>query len=109
MGRKSNFSSFHQQNFPKPEVGKSSYKNYEIIEVKEIQHPALMEYLRTRKVETQTEFLKRNSLSNERQNYFGIGLKTILAVMKFAINIQKFVLGKKDVSTIKMIRKFENI
>ena len=54
---KQNFSSFHQQNFPNQKL-ENLHKNYEIIEVKEIQHPALMEYLRTRKVENQTEFLK---------------------------------------------------
>ena len=95
-----NFSSFHQQNFPNQKL-ENLHKNYEIIEVKEIQHPALMEYLRTRKVETQTEFLKEIHYQMNDKNYFGIGFKNNSGGYEIRNKYSKICLGKKDVSTIK--------
>ena len=95
-----NFSSFHQQNFPNQKL-ENLHKNYEIIEVKEIQHPALMEYLRTRKVETQTEFLKEIHYQMNDKNYFGIGFKNDSGGYEIRNKYSKICLGKKDVSTIK--------
>ena len=97
---KQNFSSFHQQNFPNQKL-ENLHKNYEIIEVKEIQHPALMEYLRTRKVETQTEFLKEIHYQMNDKNYFGIGFKNDSGGYEIRNKYSKICLGKKDVSTIK--------
>ena len=94
------FSSFHQQNFPNQKL-ENLHKNYEIIEVKEIQHPALMEYLRTRKVETQTEFLKEIHYQMNDKNYFGIGFKNNSGGYEIRNKYSKICLGKKDVSTIK--------
>ena len=95
-----NFSSFHQQNFPNQKL-ENLHKNYEIIEVKEIQHPALMEYLRTRKVENQTEFLKEIHYQMNDKNYFGIGFKNNSGGYEIRNKYSKICLGKKDVSTIK--------
>ena len=97
---KQNFSSFDQQNFPNQKL-ENLHKNYEIIEVKEIQHPALMEYLRTRKVETQTEFLKEIHYQMNDKNYFGIGFKNDSGGYEIRNKYSKICLGKKDVSTIK--------
>ena len=94
------FSSFHQQNFPNQKL-ENLHKNYEIIEVKEIQHPALMEYLRTRKVENQTEFLKEIHYQMNDKNYFGIGFKNDSGGYEIRNKYSKICLGKKDVSTIK--------
>ena len=74
--------------------------NY-IIEVKEIRHPALMEYLKTRKVENQTEFLKEIQYQMNDKNYFGIGFKNDSAGYEIRNKYSKICLGKKDVSTIK--------
>ena len=95
-----NFSSFHQQNFPNQKL-ENLHKNYEIIEVKEIQHPALMEYLRTRKVENQTAFLKEIHYQMNDKNYFGIGFKNNSGGYEIRNKYSKICLGKKDVSTIK--------
>ena len=94
------FSSFHQQNFPNQKL-ENLHKNYEIIEVKEIQHPALMEYLRTRKVENQTAFLKEIHYQMNDKNYFGIGFKNNSGGYEIRNKYSKICLGKKDVSTIK--------
>ena len=94
------FSSFHQQNFPNQKL-ENLHKNYEIIEVKEIQHPALMEYLRTRKVENQTEFLKEIHYQMNDKNYFGIGFKNNSGGYEIRNKFAKICLGKKDITTIK--------
>ena len=97
---KQHFSSFQNQNFPNQKL-ENLHKNYEIIEVKEIQHPALLEYLRTRKVENQTEFLKEIQYQMNDKNYFGIGFKNDSAGYEIRNKYSKICLGKKDVSTIK--------
>ncbi len=53
MGRKSELSSFQKQNIPNRKFENQS-KNYEILDVNEIRHPALLEYLSERKVKDQT-------------------------------------------------------
>ena len=95
-----NFSSFQNQNFPNQKL-ENLHKNYEIIEVKEIRHPALMEYLKTRKVENQTEFLKEIQYQMNDKNYFGIGFKNDSGGYEIRNKYSKICLGKKDVSTIK--------
>jgi DNA primase len=48
MGRKQNFSSFQHQSNSNPKQ-EALANNYTIIEIKDIQHPALLEYLKTEK------------------------------------------------------------
>ncbi|MEZ7528171.1 toprim domain-containing protein [Cloacibacterium normanense] len=95
-----NFSSFHKQNFHNQKL-ENLLKNYEIIEVKEIQHPALLEYLKTRKVENQTAFLKEIHYQMNDKNYFGIGFKNDSGGYEIRNKYSKICLGKKDISTIK--------
>ncbi|OCK52237.1 hypothetical protein BA768_12860 [Chryseobacterium sp. CBo1] len=95
-----NFSSFHQQNISNSKLENLS-KNYEMINVKEIQHPALLEYLKERKVEKQTEFLKEIHYRMNDKNYFGIGFKNDSGGYEIRNKYSKICLGKKDISTIK--------
>ncbi|WP_439479876.1 toprim domain-containing protein [Chryseobacterium aquaticum] len=95
-----NFSSFHQQNISNSKLENLS-KTYEIINVKEIQHPALLEYLKERKVEKQTEFLKEIHYRMNDKNYFGIGFKNDSGGYEIRNKYSKICLGKKDISTIK--------
>jgi DNA primase len=97
---KQNFSSFQNQNFPNQKL-ENLPKNYEILDVKEIQHPALLEYLKSRKVESQTEFLKEIHYRMNDKNYFGIGFKNDSDGYEIRNKYLKICLGKKDVSTIK--------
>ena len=48
MGRKQNFSSFQHQSNSNPKQ-ETLTNNYTIVEVKDIQHPALLEYLKAEK------------------------------------------------------------
>ena len=72
---KQNFSSFQNQRVVPNLKLRNLPKNYQITEVKEIQHPALVEYLQKRKVENQIEFLKEIHYQMNDKNYFGIGFK----------------------------------
>ncbi len=95
-----NFSSSHQQNFSNLIQEKNS-KNYEIIKIENVQHPALLEYLKERKVENQTEFLKEIHYRMNDKNYFGIGFKNDSGGYEIRNKYSKICLGKKDISTIK--------
>ncbi|MEA1848169.1 toprim domain-containing protein [Chryseobacterium sp. MHB01] len=95
-----NFSSFQKQNVPYQKF-ENLPKTYEIIEIKNVQHPALLEYLRERKVQNQTEFLKQIHYQNNNKNYFGIGFKNDSGGYEIRNKYSKICLGKKDISTIK--------
>jgi DNA primase len=94
------FSSFQNQNVPNKKL-ENLTKTYEIIEIKEIQHPALLEYLKSRKVENQIEFLKEIHYRMNDKNYFGIGFKNDSDGYEIRNKYSKICLGKKDISTIK--------
>ncbi|PQA92675.1 hypothetical protein B0A69_14530 [Chryseobacterium shigense] len=95
-----NFSSFHQQNISDRKV-ENLPANYEIIEIKNVQHPALLEYLNERKVDSQIEFLKEIHYRMNDNYYFGIGFKNDSGGYEIRNKYSKICLGKKDVSTIK--------
>lgn len=97
---KQNFSSFNQQNISNQKV-ENLPATYEIIEIKKVQHPALLEYLRERKVGNQTQFLHEIHYRMKDKNYFGIGFKNDSGGYEIRNKYSKICLGKKDVSTIK--------
>jgi len=95
-----NFSSFQKQNISNHKEENFS-KNYEIVDIKNIQHPALLEYLKERKVENQTQILKEVHYQINDKNYFGIGFKNDSGGYEIRNKYSKICLGKKDISTIK--------
>jgi len=95
-----NFSSFERQNIPYNK-SETPAKNYEIIDVINIQHPALLEYLIDRKVEIQIEFLKEVHYRMNDKNYFGIGFENDSGGYEIRNKYSKICLGKKDISTKK--------
>ena len=95
-----NFSSFHQQNISNQKL-ENLPKTYEIIDVKKIQHPALLEYFKSRKVENQIDFLDEIHYRMNDKNYFGIGFKNDSGGYEIRNKYSKICLGKKDISTIK--------
>ena len=92
--------SFQRQNIPYNK-SETPAKNYEIIDVRNIQHPALLEYLRERKVGNQTQFLHEIQYRMNNKNYFGIGFKNDSGGYEIRNKYSKICLGKKDISTIK--------
>lgn len=97
---KQNFSSFHRQNISNQNL-KNLHKTYELFEVKEVQHPALLEYLESRKVGNQTKFLNEIHYRINDKNNFGIGFKNDFGGYEIRNKYSKICLGKKDISTIK--------
>ncbi|WP_102981507.1 toprim domain-containing protein [Chryseobacterium scophthalmum] len=97
---KQNFSSFQKQNISNQKV-ENIPKTYDIIDVKEIQHPALLEYLSDRKVGNQSQFLHEIHYRINNKNNFGIGFKNDSGGYEIRNKYSKICLGKKDVSTIK--------
>ena len=95
-----NFSSFQNQNIP-DQNSQNPSKSYNILDVNGIQHPALLEYLRERKVGTQTQFLYEIHYRMKDKNYFGIGFKNDSGGYEIRNKYSKICLGKKDISTIK--------
>ena len=97
---KQSFSSFHQHNISNQKL-ENLPANYEIIEIKNIQHPALLEYLRERKIGNQTQFLHEIRYRMNDKNYFGIGFENDSGGYEIRNKYSKICLGKKGVSTIK--------
>jgi hypothetical protein len=97
---KQNFSSFQNQNVSNQKL-ENLPKNYEIIEIKNVRHPALLEYLNDRKVENQTQFLNEIHYRINDKNYFGIGFKNDSGGYEIRNKYSKICLGKKYISTIK--------
>lgn len=75
-------------------------KNYQILDVKEIQHPALIQYLKLRKVFEQRNLVKEASYKLNGKKYFGIGFFNNSGGLEIRNKYSKICLGKKDVTLI---------
>ena len=75
--------------------------NYRILDINEVENHSLIQYLKTRKVENQTEFLKEIHYQMNDKNYFGIGFKNDSDGYEIRNKYAKICLGKKDITTIK--------
>lgn len=67
----------------------------------EIQHPALIQYLKYRKVFEQRHFVKEVEYELNRKKYFGIGFLNDSGGIEIRNKYSKICLGKKDVTLIK--------
>ena len=76
-------------------------KGYEIIDVEEIQHPALLDYLKSRNVEDQKKWVEEIHYRMNDKNYFGIGFKNDSGGYEIRNAYSKICLGKKDITSIK--------
>ena len=76
-------------------------KNYVIRKVGEIQHPALIDYLKSRKVYEQKDLLKEIEYELNGKKYFGIGFFNNSGGIEIRNKYSKICLGKKDVALIK--------
>lgn len=96
-----NFYSFQNHRILANKKLKNLPKNYEITEIKEIQHPALIQYLKIRKVENQKHLVSEIHYQMNDKKYFGIGFKNNSNGYEIRNAYSKICLGKKDISTIK--------
>lgn len=76
-------------------------KGYEIIDVKEIQHPALSDYLQSRNVEDQKKWVEEIHYRMNDKNYFGIGFKNDFGGYEIRNAYSKICMGKKEITSIK--------
>ncbi|QOW09905.1 DNA primase [Kaistella flava (ex Peng et al. 2021)] len=76
-------------------------KNYQILEVNEIKHPALIKYLKSRKVFEQSHFVKEIYYELNERKYFGIGFYNNSGGVEIRNKYSKICLGKKDITLIK--------
>ena len=91
---------FSQQNEFQYEETKQQ-KEYKILNVLEIQHPALIQYLKFRKVYEQEELVNEVEYELNGKKYFGIGFFNNSGGVEIRNKYFKMCLGKKDVTLIK--------
>lgn len=76
-------------------------KEYKILNVCEIQHPALIQYLKFRKVYGQKDLVNEVEYELNGKKYFGIGFFNNSGGVEIRNKYSKMCLGKKDVTLIK--------
>ena len=76
-------------------------KEYKILNVCEIQHPALTQYLKFRKVYGQKDLVKEIEYELNGKKYFGIGFFNNSRGVEIRNKYSKICLGKKDVTLLK--------
>jgi 5S rRNA maturation endonuclease (ribonuclease M5) len=76
-------------------------KKYKILKVREIQHSALIQYLKSRKVYEQKDLVKEVEYELNGKKYFGIGFFNNSGGVEIRNKYSKICLGKKDVTLIK--------
>ena len=81
--------------------GTKQYKEYKILNVREIQHPALVQYLKFRKVYEQKELVKEIEYELNGKKYFGVGFFNNSGGVEIRNKYSKICLGKKDVTLLK--------
>lgn len=82
--------------------------NYKILEIKEIIHPALIRYLKSRKVLEQKHMVHEIHYERQGKTYFGIGFLNDSGDFEFRNAYSKICLGSKDVSWIKVRNNSKN-
>ena len=75
-------------------------KEYKILNVREIQHPALIQYLKSRKLYEQKELVKEIEYEVNGKKYFGIGFFNNSGGVEIRNKYSKICLGKKDVTLV---------
>lgn len=95
-----------QQNIQTEETEKKS--NYRILKVSTIKHPALIQYLKFRKVYEQKDFVKEIEYEMNGKKYFGIGFFNNSGGIEIRNKYSKICLGTKDFTLIKNDLKIQD-
>lgn len=82
--------------------------DYKILEIKEIGHPALIQYLKSRKVFEQKHLVKEIHYEINGKRYFGIGLQNNSRGYEIRNPYSKICLGKKDITLIQSEQNCNN-
>ena len=73
---------------------------YQILDIKELEHPSLMEYLKSRKLDSLKSELKEIHYELNGKNYFGLGFKNDSDGYEIRNPYIKLCLGKKDLTSV---------
>ncbi|WP_426474838.1 toprim domain-containing protein [Chryseobacterium balustinum] len=76
-------------------------KSYKVLKVGAIKHPALIQYLKFRKVYEQKDFVKEIVYEINGKKYFGIGFYNNSGGVEIRNKYSKICLGEKDVTMVK--------
>jgi|26BtaG_2_1085354.scaffolds.fasta_scaffold00015_2 DNA primase len=80
---------------------KETVKSYEIQEVKLVTHPALLRYLKSRRIINASEYLKEIHYCNAGRYYFGIAFQNDSEGYEVRNKYRGICLGRKNITTIK--------
>ena len=75
-------------------------KEYKILKVGKVQHPALIQYLKSRKVYEQRDIVKEIGYELNGKKYFGVGFFNNSGGVEIRNKYSKICLGKKDVTLV---------
>ncbi|QIY83778.1 DNA primase [Chryseobacterium sp. NEB161] len=84
-------------------------ENYKITKVQEVKHPALVDYLNSRKVFQQKKLVKEIHYEMGGKQGFGIGFENQSGGFEIRNAYSKICLGKKDITLIQSITKSTEI
>ena len=76
-------------------------KTYKILKVGKIEHPALIQYLKFRKVYEQNDLVKEIEYEVNGKKYFGVGFYNDSGGIEIRNKYSKICLGKKDITTVR--------
>ena len=79
-------------------------KDYEILKVIDVTHPALIQYLKSRGVDQQKEWVKEIHYEINGRRYFGIGFLNDSEGWEIRNTFSKICLGSKDVTWVTKLR-----
>jgi len=82
--------------------------SYRILKITEIRHPALIQYLDSRKVSQQKKWVHEVHYKFNGRNYFGIGFKNDSGGFEIRNKYAKLCLGSKDVTWINNSNNMNN-
>ncbi len=85
----------------KSEIDTAKEKPFEILNISEVRHPALIQYLKSRKVLEQKHLVKEVRYTVNDKRYFGIGFLNNSDGIEIRNLYSKICLGKKDITLIK--------
>ncbi|WP_089690702.1 toprim domain-containing protein [Chryseobacterium culicis] len=75
--------------------------NFKIVTIKDLQHPALIQYLRTRKITLETHYLREIHYEISGKKYFAIAFENNSGGFEIRNKYAKLCLGKKDITFLK--------
>ncbi len=82
-----------------------SKSGYQILDINEVEHPSLIDYLKSRKLDSLKSELKEIHYELNGKNYFGLGFRNDSDGYEIRNPYIKLCLGKKDLTSIKNLSK----